>query len=114
MRRFLPLLLLGLSACPGFGSEATSVLTEVPERPTYREIAQLTAQYCLRCHNENNAQGAFDGDTYERLYDRRDDARDIVDAGLMPPLTEAPMSQIDRATFLKWVDIGAPPADTAE
>jgi len=114
MRRLLPLVLLALTACPGFGSENTSVLQEVPERPTYREIAQITANYCLRCHNSNNPQGEFDGDTYETLFERRIDARDLVDAGIMPPLTDPPMSPVDRAAFLKWVEIGAPPADTSE
>lgn len=114
MRRFLPLLLLGLSACPGFGGEEITVLTAVPDRPTYTDIAQITASYCLRCHNQSNAQGEFDGDTYETLYPRRDDAAGTVDSGIMPPLYEPPMSKIDRETFLKWVEIGAPPADTAD
>jgi hypothetical protein len=68
----------------------------------------------LRCHNQTNAQGDFAGDTYDSLYADREDARGIVDAGLMPPLTEPPMSMVDRETFLKWVDLGAPPADTSE
>ncbi len=115
VRRLLPLMLLATSSClPGFGSEPNSVLQEVPERPTYREIAQITANYCLRCHNQSNAQGEFDGDTYATLYPRREDARDLIDAGIMPPLTEAPMSLIDRATFIKWVDIGAPNVETQD
>lgn len=118
MRRFLPLLLLATGSClPGFGDESRSVLSAVPERPTYTDIAQITANYCLRCHNQSNEQGDFDGDTYETLYPRREDARDLIDAGIMPPQTEPPMSLIDRETFIKWVDQGAPnqtPADTQE
>jgi hypothetical protein len=114
MHRYLPLLLLGLTACPGIGSTDTSVLQEVPERPTYKEIAQITASYCLRCHNQANAQGDFDGDTYDTLYAQREDAKGVIDAGLMQPLSEPPMAAVDRETFLKWVDIGAPPADTAD
>jgi hypothetical protein len=33
----------------------------------------------------------------------------------MPRLTDPPISRIDREAFLlKWVEIGAPPADTSE
>lgn len=113
-RPFAPLLLLALTGCPGFGSEDSSVLDAVPDRPTYKEVAQITARYCLRCHTQTNPQGDFEGDTYDSLYAKRKEARGMVDSGLMPPLTEPPMSKVDRETFLKWVDIGAPPADTSE
>lgn len=108
MYRFSPLALLMLTACPGFGDTDQSVLLEVPERPVYNDVAQITATYCLRCHNEGNPQGQFAGDSYPSLYSSRQDASGVVDQGNMPPLTEAPMSKVDRETFIKWVTIGAP------
>lgn len=107
--------LAGLVSCMGFGDTDAAVLDSVPENPSYAEIAQITATYCLRCHNTTNPQGDIQADSYANIYKDRDEAQGEVDQGLMPPLSEPPMAEIDRETFVKWVAQGAPetvePAD---
>jgi uncharacterized membrane protein len=97
-----------LTGCPGIGSEDTSVLSAVPDKPSYADVAQIVATYCLRCHNATNIQGKFEGDTYELLYASRKKVEGEVDQGLMPPLSQEPMTKVDRETLLKWVRDGAP------
>ena len=105
---FLVVLLAALTGCPGIGSEDTSVLSAVPDKPSYTDVAQIMATYCIRCHNATNIQGKFEGDTYELVYADRTKVEGEVDQGLMPPLSQEPMAKVDRATMLKWLRDGAP------
>lgn len=120
MKTLLRTLLMLVSAvamggCMGFGDEEQSVLETVPDEVSYSDIAQITARYCLRCHNSTNPQGDFVADTYEDIYKDRHEAQGEVDQGLMPPLSESPMSKVDRQAFVKWVAQGAPETvDTPE
>ncbi|MBC7792404.1 MAG: hypothetical protein H7Z43_01745 [Clostridia bacterium] len=104
---FLGAALSALAGCMGFGDTDASVLESVPDEVSYADIAQITATYCLRCHNTTNNQGDFRCDTYDELFKDRRDAQGDVDQGLMPPLSEPPMSETDRLAFVKWVEQGA-------
>jgi hypothetical protein len=97
-----------VASCFGFGDQEYGVLSEVPERMTYAEVSQIMAVYCLRCHNQANVQGDFQADSYELVYAKRQRVRARIQIANMPPLSESPMSLVDRRAMLQWVDDGAP------
>jgi hypothetical protein len=95
----------------------------VPAPTFYRDVEPIVIAKCQGCHVEGGiAPFALDG--VQQIAGMREVIRDAVETRRMPPWQPDPccnqyhfdrsLTDAERATFVRWLDAGAPAGDPAE
>ncbi len=111
MRRWLlaPLLLLGVTACPGFGDQTLAEIEGVEGATFEQDVKFVLQAYCWRCHGQPASNGAPNSlVTYDQAVAQSE--RILVRAvqlRTMPPDGAKP-TDAERAILEAWVSTGTP------
>lgn len=103
--------LVGALACGSDDAEQSGDVCDAA--PSFDEVTAFS-EVCTSCHDSslpyearNGAPLGYDFDQYETARGEAEEIGEAVEAGYMPP-PGYPLSEVQKAAVLRWVECGAP------